>query len=396
MGSSVNDELSEIYSHLQTNSELAIDLALELKDKCENSNNYYGLVKANYYLGYLHEMKGAHGKAVIFYLEALRNSEKASYNELHKDQISLNKNLGNIFRKYNAFTLATTYNFNGIELASNHNDTAQLVSLKFNESLNLKDQEKYNESIDLFESIYQLSNPSRKLRILNELGLLSIEQGNLNQAISYFNKLILQSSEGSSYRFKALHNLGNVHFERNSLDSAIHFYLEAISLKENSEKKDLKSLFLSYKAVGELFLLKEQYKQSEKYLSLAEEVIPSIPNHIEHFKLYELCSYYNYAIGNSSQGKYYSDLYSTKVDQYLITQSEIQESDQKYNMDLITERYFAEVDKQESIAEILMVSKLTSGGLLALLLMVIGYHRYKKISLRKSIERELMALNLID
>ncbi|MEQ9302736.1 MAG: hypothetical protein RJQ14_02380 [Marinoscillum sp.] len=97
-----------------------------------------------------------------------------------------------------------------------------------------------------------------------------------------------------------------------------------------------------------------------------------------------------------AESKKYEDLYSESLNNFLKTQEDIQETDRRYNMDLITKRYFDEVAKQEKIATILFYSKLISGTLLALLLFTIGFNWYQKVKLRKNLVRDLMALKMID
>ena len=54
------------------------------------------------------------------------------------------------------------------------------------------------------------------------------------------------------------------------------------------------------------------------------------------------------------------------------------------------------VEKQEKIASILFYSRLTSGGLVALLLFVIGYNRYEKLRIKRSIEKQLIHLEMME
>ena len=103
-----------------------------------------------------------------------------------------------------------------------------------------------------------------------------------------------------------------------------------------------------------------------------------------------------YSVNNDILGQKYSELYYNKVQEYLDSQDEIQQQDKEYNFDLITKRYFDEVESQERIASIMQTSKISIGVLVALLLVTIAYHRFDKVRVRRNIEKELTSLQLFD
>lgn len=397
--SSTKEELDEISLLVKSDIDSAYSYSLELKKKYSSANDIYGIVKSNFWLAYIQKKRENFGKSVIYYLEAIRFSDNASYDDVHKDKISLRKNLANIFQSFNAHELASRYNQEAIFIAEEHDSQANLISLKFNEGRNLELKGDHDLSIDLFLSILPISEGTRKCRVLNEIGILYQITENYSESERYFNLLYDFSKSDQRFRryqAQALHNLAEIYFSNKEFDRAVASLENSIKIKESNEKPDVKGLFTSYKTLGEYNLHSGGFSRAKLYFEKAEGLIDKLPSHIDNFDLYQLYAELNFRKGNSVHGKYYSDLYSNKLIEHIALEKKIREIDQRFNMDLITQRYFAEVQKQDRIAEIKFISQLTSGSLLALLLLVIGYYQYQKIVVRRNIEKELVSLKILD
>ena len=390
------EELNEIYSLLDTNHDSAYALSYSLLEVCNNEEDYYGLVKLNYILGYLHKQDGNVGKSVLHYLESIRFSKDANYDGLEKDAISIRKNLANLYRIYKAHDLAITYFNEAIEIADWTNNQKQLVSLKFNLALTLQQNNQSALAISTFKEILNLSSDKRKKRIINELGLIHWGLEDYENAKMYFNQL-LEIDEGSElYSAKAMHNLGEIEFESGNMEKGIELIRNAINLKLKINSEDQRSLFISYKKLGDFLYAKLDFSGAKNAYSMAEDLVSAVKHDVYSYELYRSISQLNYELGDPQNGKLYSNLYSKRVDEYIESQQLLQETDRQYNMDLITKRYLDQVDKQEQIASILLYSKVISGSLLALLLLTIGINWYQKVQLRKSIVRDLINLKVVD
>lgn len=393
---SVNDDLTKIYQLIQEDRKAAINLVLELKHSNDELDDDLWKVRSNFYLAYSYKLEGEFGKSVIHYLEAIRHSNNASYDGIISEKISLHKNLGNIFQQFKAHDLATKYNLIALELAESSKNDKESISIKFNQSRNLRSSEEYDASIDLFKSILPDSDESRVPRIINEIAVVYMLKEDWSNAKFHFEKLMNIKSTTQFFKAKALHNLAEIENKKGNIEEAINKLIASINIKESLAKKDNKSLFISYKTLGEYFLAANLINKAGIYLEKGEELTSEINMSFEHFSIYELLSEYNYLMGDISKYQYYSNLYSNKLKSYINLQEEIQETDKRYNMDLITKRYFDEVAKQEKIASILFYSRLISGSLLMLLLAVVGYNRYEKIRVRRRIEDHLVQLEMWD
>lgn len=390
------DELKQVYSLTKNNLDSAYSLSYQLIKRCESNGDYFGLVKLNYLLGYLHDVDGSIGKSVLHYLEAIRYTDNAEYEDLKKDAVDIRQNLANLYKKHKANELAISYYKDAIEIADWNNDKKKVISLKFNLALTYKQSEEYNEAIPLFEELLNVSSKKRKYRVINELGLIYKNTGDFKNAKMYFTQLSQLEEKYKIYSAKALHNLGRMEYDFGNYERAIELIGQAIALKEEISDVDKRSLFISYKTLGEYLLNTTDYNGSKKALHSAEAIIDAVKNESLSFELYRSLSQLNYELDNPEIAREYSNLYLKTVDNYLEAQKDLHETDRQYNMDLITKRYFAEVKKQEQIASILLYSKIISGSLLTLLLLTIGYNWYQKVQLRKSIVQDLINLKVVD
>ncbi len=390
------DELKNVYSLTKTNLDSAYTLSYELLKNCSTNDDYFGLVKLNYLLGFLHKKDGNIGKSVLHYLEAIRYAEKADYDNVRLDEIDIQQNLANLYRVYKANELAIEYYTKAIEIADWVNNPAKVRSLKFNLALTYEQANQIPQSISLFKELLPISAKDRQNRIINELGLIYWKEGDIVTAKSYFSQLLSLDKENILYKAKALQNLGEIEYESGNYVMAISLINEAIEIKNQITDVDSRSLFISYKILGDLHFKERELDLAQKAYKSAESLVSAVKHESFSFELYRSLSQLSYEFGNQIEGRSYSHLYSTTVDQYLSSQQTLQETDRQFNMDLITKRYLDQVAKQEQIASILFYSKIISGSLLALLLFTIGLNWYQKVQLRKSIVRDLINLKVVD
>ncbi len=392
--STFQSDLDSISSLLRSRDfQEAKSFTIQAKAKNDGKGNAHWLTRSNLLLGYIYTVEDDYAKAIIHYLEGIRYSKNASYDEVESNLASLYYRCGDIFRRFKAYQLAEEYFFKGLEYADEDMD----LIIKYNIAALYKDKGDYNLAIDLLsENIEKLDVGSRNyFNFNNRLALTLTEAKEFQKSIQVRKRVIEEISEDNIHeKGKYHHNLAKTYRLSGNYELALESYSKAIEYK--GLKKVKKSLFSSYFGIAETYFELGGYKSAEEYFAKAEELIDLQPTHPDYFEIYKKCADLNYTLGKYEKTKHYEDLYTANMNDYVSLQSEVQNTDQRYNMDLITKRYFAEVDKQERIASILMYSKITSGSLLALLFIVIGYHRYQKIRLRKSIERELIALKIIE
>ena len=394
----IEEQVYSIQALMYESPDSAIQLAEKLKIVSKKEGNDFGVVKCNFILGYIHDaFKSNYGKAIIYYLEALRKAENASYANIDLDKSIINLNSAVIFRKFKSYDLSYEYNINALDLAKKNNYQSQVEDVMYNLSRLYVDQKNFNLAIstlrDLVNDIDYSSNQYWKF--MNRLGNAYHENQEYSNAITAHLEALNQESDLSDKSIGySYHNIARSYVELGDYTNAEKYFKMAIGLKISSV--NLSSLYSSYKELGEMYHSQNKMKEAFICYNKAEGLMAEVSDITLKYELFKSVADAYYESRKYDVAKKYENLHSEYLNKYITLQNEIKDSEMNTNIELITKRYFDEVEKQESIASILLVSKLTSGSLLVLLLIVIGYNRHEKLRLRKTIKKELIALRIID
>ena len=380
---------------IRTDKAASEKLSLEILDEADKQSNFYGLVKANYVLGYLHNVKGDYGKAVIYYLEGVRYAELSDYENSNNDLANLLQNSGLIFKKFGSYELAREYYQKAMNVVSIKNDVEQYTHLIYLTSMTLKEEGKYEEAASLLESTFpnfHLISKKTIANIYNYLGVIYNHANDPENAQLNFGKL-LQFVEGeetlhSKYATRAYHNLGNTYFDHGNYNEAIENLKIALQLKYKFNHKD-QSLFITAKDLGESFIKAGQVDSALVYLNVAEGYYGKSKSINNYYELYKLKGLVLKAQGDITGYTQYQDLYASSLEGYLAEQREIEAADKKYNLDLITQRYFALVAEQERNKQIQYYSSVGGSVLVSIIILIIVYYQIRRYRLRKDLEVSL-------
>lgn len=369
----------------------------ELKEDLDKDNSIYWLVKSNMEMGTLKRKQGDYGKAIIYNLEGLRFAKKEFNPNLIEDVARMHNACGAIFKKFKAYKLSEEYFLKGLSVVRQGEKEYQITSdLLYNLAGLYNERGEYEKAIEILsESLVNFEIGSRDyFDFSNRLSIVYKNSNNYKKSIDILEDLLLNTPvDNIVRRGRYFHNLAKSYRLSEDYESAELNYNNAIRVKGLSD--DNRKLFSSYFGLGQTYLQQKMLVKAEINFNKAEELYEKQPQHPDYFELFKYFSDLNFNLKNYNKSKYYEDLYIKNLNEYLDTKEKLQETDQRYNMDLITKRYFDEVNEQERVANILFYSKLSSGGLLTLLLLVIGYYQYQRITTRKSLEKELVALKLV-
>lgn len=397
VSASSQDDLAQVRAYLkESHLTEAKNLALEIKDSLEKNPQKEEYFRVNYLLGYIYKEEGDFGKAIIYYLESIRLAEE-NKEAFSSDLASLYNRCAIIYRQFKAYDLANEYYMKGIDLANAMGDQKMLVRLNFNFAGVYIDNEQYEEALNLLNKHLPLAKElDYKLDdYYNRIASVYLKSDRYSQALENYD--ILESLvKPNDYEMQGYlyHNMGLAYQGLGNNDYTERFLVKSIELKK--KHTDSTILFSSYFDLGQHKFNIGAIDESLAYFNLAINTINDNPVTPSQFEVYK--SKANALFQNSEylEAKTYEDLYTGKLNDYLDLQEDLQEFDRKYNMDLITKRYFDKVARQERISDILLYSKAISGSLLALLLMTVGYNRYQKIKLRRSILEDLIRLKVVD
>ncbi|WP_421762622.1 tetratricopeptide repeat protein [Ekhidna sp.] len=396
---SYQDDFDQVRNLISSDIAKAKELALSLRERTINDSNEDALFRINYLLGYIYKEEGDFGKSIIYYLEAIRYAENSGKKEYQSDLASLYNRCGIIFRQFKSFELAEEYYEKSTQHSLITGDTTSFIRTQYNISSLLRDQGKHSSAIEKLEEILILTSIQNKkyFEILNRLSMTYFDLGDYERSSYYSKKLLDECADHLKLIGYSNHILAKVAIKKGHYIKAQEYLDHALVVLSNSKetKTEKKSVFEVLVDLGLSSYKLGDLTSTLTYYTNAEKLIPEVTQQVDFFHVYKNIADVHFELANYNEAKEYEDLYSRSLNSYLKLQEEIKNSDKRFNIDLITKRYFDEVAKQERIASILFYSKLISGSLLALLLLTIGYNWYQKIRLRRSIIEELTELKVI-
>ncbi|SNS83666.1 hypothetical protein SAMN05421640_1449 [Ekhidna lutea] len=396
----VEESISSIIEIMKSHTDSAITLSHKLLDEAKSDNHEYGIVQSNFILGYIHDkLQVDYGKAIVYYLEAIRYAEDSSYPDVQKNLISLYKNCGVIYRKFKAFDLSIEYYQKGLDLAKYVDNHKQIISISYNMAGLFNEMRNDEMAIKLLNQVSELVSPEHPyfFDINNRLSQIYLDNKKYSEAYVLALKILNQGSPSQKELIDTYQILGRVELSAKNFTNADKWFNRAIDTAKtiNDRFYKEKALFETFVDKGNLYTAQENTNAALAFYHHAEDLIPQLDQKPQTFSVLKLIANLYFDEGNYNVSKKYEDLYSANLNNYLNLQEEIQSIDKRYNMDLITKRYFDEVAKQEKIASILFYSRLISGSLLALLLFTIGFNWYQKVRLRRSIIKDLVDLQVL-
>ncbi|NHF60032.1 tetratricopeptide repeat protein [Flavobacteriaceae bacterium TP-CH-4] len=184
----------------------------------------------------------------------------------------------------------------------------------------LKAMQGYRKALKILDTITR--EPYRKADILRNIGKLNTRQGNLDQALKYF-ELALETYleiEDHVYAASTYSDIGAVHSDLDDEIRAIEFYKKGLEIGESSNNESvaiisLGNIGIAYKNLGNYDLAIENLKRCLSYdrdeLSDINEVIYlyHLGNSFTYIKEYEIAeSYLNEAIVLATKGEIGNEL----------------------------------------------------------------------------------------
>jgi tetratricopeptide (TPR) repeat protein len=284
---------------------------------------------------------------------------------------------------------------------SNKSDNIALVYLNLSSNFTLiKDYEKALLYIEKAETIY-LENKSYQalLNVYQNKGNIYKNQGKNEQALAIFEKTLDSAKVHDDFNniARALNNIGVYHEEKNNLELAIEYYLNANLI--NEERKDF---WTHANTLGNISLVYLKAKDFDKAINYSNKALRiSMDN--EFLELIKF-NYENLARIYEEKGDFEESLNNYK--NYLIVKDSLYDEqkftaisnlEQKYNKEK-SDRIIAQKDKDLIQAQ-LQSRKLTTFvvilSLIILLSLTIAFFLFRQAKFRKEKNDELRQMNAV-
>lgn len=361
-----------------------------------DQGNKSDIVKARYILGYIDEELDHYGNAVIHYLEGAQIAEKINDLSAKKDLISIYKNLAAITSSYSNSELTYKFIDRGIEIAKEIGNDKQLISLLSNRIYQLLDEKQ--DSIALIEIQHLINNfqldSSRLLQLKNRSGIAYLNLRLYDQAIEEFEFIISNAiDENNRLYAHALHNLGEIYTAISEYDMALNYYQRSIQFRKENGFDEL--MMLSLKDAAETYIQIKNYDSAIVYLLKAKEIEVNQTISKDTYTIYKLLSDAYHQKGDAETALEYNYLYSQKLEAFIAEQRRIEELDKKYNIQLLTERYFDLLAASEKQRETETIAKIGVGATAGIFCLIIFNIYYKQHRVRRSIKREIEKIQML-
>ncbi|MEM9328396.1 MAG: tetratricopeptide repeat protein [Bacteroidota bacterium] len=395
-GSSLNEREAEAYEIIDVDPERGNALYKELLKEAVAVQDYALATKCNLLMGWSQEVHFDNlGRAVIYYLESVRFAENGRYDIASSDLIKGLQLTGSIFQRFNDFENALDYYERAMEIALEHDLLKEYCQLLVSSAQLQSDAGNYRKALELLNSCFdyfQILGEKTIATIYNERGLIYTELGELDKSLESFRLLqeYVKNHESLKLEYTALslHNIGDAYKEQGRFVEGAESYKAALTYKKNHESTS-NSTFLTLTDLGECLIESGYLDEASQYLAEAEDLMDESVEKSRVFRLYKLISRIHLIEGEMEAYATYQELYGTTIQNYLQEKQQIEATDKKYNLELITKRYFEMIEIQERNQEIRRYAQISVVSLLLAILTILGYVRYSRYRLRRDLEESL-------
>ncbi|MEQ9303107.1 MAG: hypothetical protein RJQ14_04260, partial [Marinoscillum sp.] len=368
----------------------AIEKGATLLETAKLENNEEFLIKTYYLMAFIHSHSDNFGDAIIYYLEGARHAELSSNPDLKANLISMYKNLALILGDYKHYELSHKFINEGLRVAKEQNNTKQIIELLNNRIHELISEEKYQEAlieIEGLENGYDISL-EQQIALSNKSGVVYHNLGDTVLAIKNYLQVINNDPDINPGTYSmSLLNLVNIYFEKRQNEQATDYYHQTVdfSLKNELNQRVIRG----YQKLGEVLFQLEKYSLALNYFKKGIEYLEEGDISVNSYEIFKEISNTHTALNDYESALKYERIYSVKLEEFIEQQKKIEELDKKYNIQLLTERYFDLLAADQEKKETERLAKFGIGGTSFVFLSILFLMLYKQQRTKLSIEKEL-------
>lgn len=372
-------------------------MAEEILAKAKKANDPFYLSKTYYLLAYICANTDEYGNAVIYYLEGARHAEESDLESLKPDLISMYKNLANIMRDYNHYELAHKFADQGIATATDIGNNKQIQALLHNKTSFLLNDGRHHESIALAnELLSQKDLPEAfRLELLNKRGVSLKSLERYEEALASYDEII-NSDPSPNYKsyISALHNSAYIYREiYDDIPTALRLLEKSKSTIDSAFQNNRKRILchqnfaLTYMAVNSNDLAEHHFKQA---INIIEE--GNLPP--DYYEIYKQLAEFYFQNQRIEEALTYERQYTRELERFIAEQREIEELDKKYNIQLLTERYFDVLAANNERKQSERFARFGISGTAFFFMSILLSFWYRQYRTRQKIKKELSEIDL--
>ena len=294
----IQKEYAESMAMLYEDPVKALEMANQVFAVAKEDEDYWamGIILAGIgFMSYeLEDYKAAYSNYLLAY-ETISKADTVDLsnkiiilNELSLIQSDFNNHDESIKYGKLAWKLAKDY----VKKHPNHAEETQqdiwLIDIPYYMAIEYQDKGAHQSAgkilVELWEQAEDKNDVQSYAQVLNELGIIKLNNGEFSAAQDYFGLVVSASDVDDEYKARAYHNLASAYMEQGELERASTYFMIAKDLK--NEIGDKYELFVTLQDIGELEYKKGNSKKAIEYWDTALETYQDIDTDPELYSVY--------------------------------------------------------------------------------------------------------------
>lgn len=373
---------------------LAQKLVSQAKNFSEKDDFTFGIGRAVFTNGYISHVNGKKDQAIVYYLESLEILKDLNSSDALKYKSFATRNIGIVFFDHYQFKNAFDYFDQSQRFAERLGSTEYQTIALYHKARSNRKLGLFEDAIDNLFDASELALDDKDYEYLinvnNQLGLIFKEIEKYDKAIEHYYQAFKYKSELENFnRFAgtAYHNIADTYLLKGDIVAAEENFLKAIDNKLLDG--DMKKLFISYMDLAELYKNDGKYEKASTYYERALALDVKFDGAPTRFKIFKQMADLSLKMKNMDAYMKYTKEYTAYLENDIINNAELAETDQQYNIQMVTQRYY------ELVAAKQREENLKRWGIWASILVLLSIATYFAIArirafrLRKLMEKEL-------
>lgn len=349
-------------------------------------------IYSHFLIGFIHNIKKEYGYGLISYLKAAELAEFSEDKSFNTTLLWLYKSIALTMADYSHFDFAHQYFNKALKLANSTQDTLEVLDVNYRRCNLLIKEKRFEEAEKLCNEILESPALGSYLRIQTQLSRAMVyhEQKKISQARSEYWEVLNAPEADASQISTASYNNSLTYYDSGDYEKAIEELINTIPLCEKDPK--LYYLFFTLQYLGRCY---EKLNKPNEALGAYLQALPHKSNYgsgAEAYKIYkEIGNIYTF-LNDAENAAYYNSIYATELEKHIQEQEEFAIQDKRYNMQLLTEKYFDNIRVREAEQKMAAYTRTTIVVASVLLLLLAGGFYMRQRATKLALAKEISAI----